>query len=34
MTSEYTIVSPERRKKAVLRLQEHLLGEGQRLAIN
>ena len=34
MTSEYTIVSLERREQAVLRLQERLLGEGQRLAIN
>jgi len=34
MTSEYTIVSLERRKHVVLRLQERLLGEGQSLAIN
>ena len=36
MTSDYTIVSIEieRRKQAVLRLQERLLGEGQSPAIN
>jgi integrase len=34
MTSEYTIVSLERRKQAVLKLQERLLGKGQTLSIN
>lgn len=34
MTSEYTIVSLERRKQAVVRLQERLLGEGHSLALN
>jgi hypothetical protein len=34
MTSEYSIVSVERRKQAVLRLQERLLGERQNPAIN
>jgi integrase len=34
MTSEYTIVSLERRKQAVLRLQERLLGEAQTPAVN
>jgi len=34
MTADYTIVSIERRKQAVLRLQERLLGEGQSPAIN
>jgi integrase len=34
MTSEYTIVSLERRKQAVLRLQERLLGNARSLAVN
>jgi len=34
MTSEYTIVSLERRKQAVLRLQDRLLGEAQTPALN
>lgn len=34
MTSEYTIVSLERRKQAVVRLQERLLGEGHFQALN
>ncbi|PYU96654.1 MAG: hypothetical protein DMG25_01250, partial [Acidobacteria bacterium] len=34
MTSDYTIVTLERRKQAVLRLQERLLGKGKSVAIN
>jgi hypothetical protein len=34
VASECTIVSIERRKQPMLRLQERLLGEGQRAAIN
>jgi integrase len=34
MTSDYTMVSFERREQAVLRLQERLLGKGKSVAIN